>query len=270
MCSLAGHLKKAWHNRFMEVARIAVISCTHSPHTPPETHDWVLRQLQEIRPTHFGHLGDLFDAEAASVHAQDSVHELEYEYEHAANFLRSVREVLPPDCRRWINKGNHDSNIEAADPRRIPKALRSLVHWSKHPKYGEEFNRWNWVEYEKSKRGTYCIGPCVFYHGFDCGLNSDETEGIQMLMATGGHSWRIAIRGHTHRPVDPTQMFKTKKTPLPWWYMNVGTCGPLKPDYMSRKDTGLWGSAIGVIECKLERPSRYAAKEFDAHLLRMN
>ena len=253
------------------IARIAVISCTHSPFTPPETERWLLDRLSEIRPTHFGHLGDVFDAEAASVHASsaETEHCLEDEYEHAAGFLSRVRDVVGPDCKRWINKGNHDANIEARDPRRIPKSLRSLVHFMSHPEFGEEFRRWHWVEYEKSKRGTFQIGPCVFYHGFDCGLSSDEIEGMQMMNATGAHAWRLAVRGHTHRPIDPTQMYRTKKCSLPWWYMNVGTCGPLKPDYMLRKDTSLWGSSIGVIECTTKRPSRFTSREFDAHLVRM-
>ena len=231
----------------------------------------MLDRLSEIRPTHFGHLGDVFDAEAASVHASsaETEHCLEDEYEHAAGFLSRVRDVVGPDCKRWINKGNHDANLEARDPRRIPKSLRSLVHFMSHPEFGEEFRRWHWVEYEKSKRGTFQIGPCVFYHGFDCGLSSDEIEGMQMMNATGAHAWRLAVRGHTHRPIDPTQMYRTKKCSLPWWYMNVCTCGPLKPDYMLRKDTSLWGSSIGVIECTTKRPSRFTSREFDAHLVRM-
>ena len=254
-------------------ARIAVISCSHSPFTPPETEDWLLNQLSEIRPTHFGHLGDVFDSVAASVHSDSSeaAHTLEDEYEHAAGFLSRIREVVGPDCKRWINKGNHDANLEAADPRRIPKDLRSLVHFMNHPEFGQEFRQWEWLPYVKNVRGCKQIGPCIFYHGFDCSLSSDELEGLEMRNACGAYSHRLTVRGHTHRPLEPTQSMRTKKVPLPHWYMNVGTCGPVDPPpkYMERKSTALWGSAIGVIECKVQKPSRIASKAFDAHLVRM-
>jgi predicted phosphodiesterase len=48
-------------------AKIAVISCTHSPFTPEKTHEWILQELSGIPDiTHFGHLGDVFEAGAAS------------------------------------------------------------------------------------------------------------------------------------------------------------------------------------------------------------
>ena len=47
-------------------AKIAAISCTHSPFTPPETQKWVLDTLSNISGlTHFGHLGDVFESSAA-------------------------------------------------------------------------------------------------------------------------------------------------------------------------------------------------------------
>ena len=253
-------------------ARIAVISCTHAPHTPRKTQEWVLKQLEEIKPTHFGHLGDVFDSAAASVHSDSSEvsHDLEEEYAHAAKFLAEIRKVVGPDCVRWINRGNHDSNIEAADPRRIPKGLRSLVHWMNHPVHGEEFRQWEWLPYVKSARSCKQIGPCIFYHGFDVSLSSDELEGLEMRNLCGGYSHRLTVRGHTHRPLDPVQSMRTKKVPLPHWYMNVGTCGPLKPQYMERKSTAMWGAAIGVIDCSLKRPGRITTKEFEARLVRMD
>ncbi len=253
-------------------AKIAVISCTHSPFTPAKTQEWVLEQLSKIPDlTHFGHLGDVFEAGAASVHASASEYEhtLEDEYEHAANFLKSIREELPADCRRWINTGNHDDNLLTKDPRRVPKTLRKLVDWRNHPDFGQEFNEWTWVPYEKSPKGVYRVGQCHFYHGFDCSVASDELEGLQILNHCGWVPFSLTVRGHTHRPVPPTQSKRTSKIPLPFWYSNVGTCGPLQPEYMKRRDCSQWGSAILVVECIWDRPSRLNGRCWEAELVRM-
>lgn len=251
-------------------AKIAVISCTHSPFTPAETQRWLLDQLANIPDlTHFGHLGDVFEAGAASVHANEFDHSLSDEFKHAANLLTSIRDVLPKDCIRWINIGNHDDNLIARDPRRIPKSLRGLVDWKSHPEYGQEFRQWCWVPYEKSNRGVYRVGQCHFYHGFDSAMNSDELEGLQMLGSCGWIPFSLTVRGHTHRPIPPTQCKRTSKIPLPFWYSNVGTCGPLKPDWAKRKDTSMWGSAILIAECLRDRPSRLNGRCWEAELIRM-
>ena len=254
-------------------AKIAVISCTHSPFTPPATVEWLLSTLSNIEGlTHFGHLGDVFEASAASVHPHEHNHTLEDEYEHAAGLLSSIRGVLPPSCEAWVNKGNHDANLESQDPRRVPLALRSLTHWMNHPIYAHEFRRWEWLPYSKDRKGVKHIGQCAFYHGFDVGMNSDELEGLQMMNAMGEaqrQTFRLMVRGHTHRPTPPTQMKRTSKIPLPYWYANVGTCGDLSPKWMSRKDTSLWGSALLVVECRIDRPTRLVGQCWDAELIRM-
>ena len=220
-------------------AKIAAISCTHSPFTPPETQEWLLSQLSNIPDlTHFGHLGDVFEAGAASVHANEFDHSLQDEYEHAHNLLQS-------------------------------KSLRNLVDWNAHPEYGKEFRDWCWVPYEKSRKGVFRVGQCHFYHGFDSAQNSDELEGLQILGACNWVPFSLTVRGHTHRPVQPTQCRRTAKIPLPFWYSNVGTCGPLKPDYMKRKDTSQWGTAIIVVECLWDRPSRLNGRCWNAELIRM-
>lgn len=79
------------------LAKIAVISCTHCPFMPPETKDWVLNTLSDIKGlTHFGHLGDLHEASAGSVHPNEDTHTLEDEYEASHNLLSSLRAVVPP------------------------------------------------------------------------------------------------------------------------------------------------------------------------------
>ena len=253
-------------------AKIAVISCTHSPFTPAETEEWVLQQLSDIPDlTHFGHLGDVFEAGAASVHASSAEYEhtLQDEYEHAASFLGRVRSVLPRDCHRWINTGNHDDNLLTRDPRRIPKSLREMIDWRNHPDYGAEFRQWCWLPYEKTKRGVFRVGQCHFSHGFDAAVSSDELEGLQVIGSCGWVNHSLSVRGHTHRPVGPTQCKRTAKIPLPYWYANVGTCGPLSPDWAKRKDTSQWQSAMLVVECYWDKPSRLNGKCWDASLIRM-
>jgi len=253
-----------------KIAKIAVISCSHAPFTPPETRRWILDTLSDIPDlTHFGHLGDVFEGAAASVHPNEFTHDLEEEFEKGANFLESLRDVLPHDCNRWINTGNHDDNILAQDPRRVPKALRSLTDWKEHPKFGREFKEWMWLPYEKTKAAVYRVAQIHFWHGFDVGMNSDELEGIQMISLCGWIPHALAVRGHTHRPIPPTQAMKTRRIPLPYWYANVGTCGPLNPTWARRKDTSQWGTAILLIDTIWDKPSRLTGKCWNAELITM-
>ena len=54
----------------MSRAKILALSCTHAPFTPARTIEWLLgvSEREAKDGTHFIHLGDLFDASAASVH----------------------------------------------------------------------------------------------------------------------------------------------------------------------------------------------------------
>ena len=133
-----------------DYAKIVAISCTHSPHTPPETHKWILDNLDKLDGvTHFVHCGDVFDAAAASVHPDECDHTLMDEYRHAAAFMKSIREALPDSCRMVVCEGNHDDNIRRADPRRIPKGLREACDWM-NTEYASEFKQWHWRPYIKS------------------------------------------------------------------------------------------------------------------------
>ena len=259
------------HCRYTNVdtARIAAISCSHSPFTSPVAHARLMELLDEVGPTltHFVHCGDLLEAAAASVHAGEHDHTLADEFEHASNFLRSIREALPESCRLiWMN-GNHDDNIFKRDPRRIPKALRDMIEIGRDSRW-PEFSKWAQYPYAKNQRGQVQIGQVVFFHGFDAGQTSDELEALQFNNITGGHSHRLFVRGHTHRPIPPTQCYRTRKVPLPYWYANVGTLGPLTPEWASRLDTSAWGAACLIAETKTDRPNRLCSKNWEAELVR--
>jgi hypothetical protein len=187
--------------------------------------------------------GDLFDANAASRHPNAHDVPLEDEYASGAGLLRSLREAVPYRCSyRWL-LGNHEDNILVLDERRIDKRLTSLVHWNKSP-FKDEFRRWDQIPYVKAPEGCDQLGQVIFTHGFDCGVTSDDLEALQFSYFLGGRAHRLCIRGHTHHPVAVTRCDRTRTVPLPYWYANAGTLGPLQPLYMTRKSAFRWGPAI--------------------------
>lgn len=251
--------------------RIVAISCTHAPFTPPSTVKWLCDTISDLKGIDwFVHLGDLFEAGAASVHASSAEysHTLEDEYQFGHNFLKSIRECLPRRAHTLCHLGNHDDNILTQDPRRVPSQLRSLVDWRKHEKYGKEFNRWIWKPYVKGKDGVSSFGQIRLIHGFDAGANSDELEGLQIANMFGGEANQLVVRGHTHRPMDVTQAKRTARIPLPYWYANVGTSGPLQPSWMMRKDTSQWGTALIVIDAVVDY-RHGGGRQWDARLVKM-
>jgi len=249
----------------MDTAKFVAISCVHVPHHSEPAKDWLISRLEEIKPTHFVLLGDLFDAAAVSVHSDEFYQSLEDEYEAGAKYLADIRKALGSDTKLVWCLGNHDDNIQAKDPRRTNVGQRSLLHWNKHREFGDEFLKWKQIPYIKSPRGVYRLGPVRFYHGFDAGANSDELETLQMAYAMGDQANSLWIRGHSHRPTPHImQCQRTQKILLPWFYANAGTMGPLTPDYMTRRDSSRWDHALVTGECSLSSPRRPSRKDWSA------
>jgi hypothetical protein len=92
----------------------------------------------------------------------------------------------------------------------------------------------------------------VFSHGWDAGTNSNQTEAIQAQSLLGGRPHLLCVRGHTHRPLQPTQIFRGP-LPLPLWCANTGHMGPKQPPYMLRKDVSRWGHGLLLAETLLSR-----------------
>ena len=250
----------------MKTAKFLAFSCVHAPDTSASGRAWLISKIEEHKPSHLILLGDLLDAEAASVHPGECDHDLNDEYAFAHAFLQDCRDAAGSAHLVWT-LGNHDDNILRADPRRIPANLRSLVHWNQHRVFGDGFRAWKQYSYIKSPKAVYSLGQVMFFHGFDCGVNSDELEGLQMNYATGGHPWRLSVRGHTHRPVGVCQAKRSQKVLLPHYYANAGAIvyGDKQPEYMYRKDVTQWGAAVVVGEVNLEkRVSRATAPEWSA------
>lgn len=229
--------------------KVVAFSCLHSPFTRRDAFAWLISIIRKERPTHIVNLGDWLEADAASVHPDEHQHTLDDEYRVAASQSAQIRKAAPKASLTWL-LGNHDDNLQIKDARRIPKQLREALHWNNSRAYGDEFRAWKQVPYEKSKHGCIHIGPITLLHGFDCGQNADQREAIEFAMMTGGQPGRLFVRGHTHRPVRVTQCQWNANTLLPWWYANVGTLGPLKPQYAMRRNTTRWGAACLVAEVK--------------------
>lgn len=255
-----------------EYARFAAISCTHCPYQSDRAIDNLLRELKGQKLTHFIHLGDVIDAEAASVHADDpSTHTLHEEYLMASKMLGKIRGGLPDDCKLILLDGNHDDNVQRSDTRRIQPDLRELCNPRKMDGVKDEYLKWKHVPYRLGSVGCYQLGGVIFSHGFGTGSNSDELEAIQMAMLCGGHAHRLVVRGHTHRPVPPTQCKRSSRIKLPWWYANVGMMAfDKRPSYTNRFDIQEWGRAVLFGECLLGRVGRMGKDNWKANLVQLN
>ncbi len=228
-------------------ARIIAFGCVHAPFTPADSAALAIAAVKDAKPTHIVCTGDLFEAAAASVHEDEHQHDLLAEYLAASTFLEVIEAAAPRNVVKSWTLGNHDDNIQRQDARRIPKGLRASSAWMNSP-YSGVFGKWRQYPYVKDRRGVCSIGPVHFYHGFDFSANSDNTECVQMRNAIDAPPGDLFVRSHTHRPIHPTRCMMRPSVPLPWWYMNVGTLGPLKPQYMERRDTALWGAGVALIE----------------------
>lgn len=254
-----------------ETSRWAAISCLHAPFENKKSLGRLLDRLASGGPygplTDFVVLGDLFESAAASVHPEEHDHTLADEYEAGSAILTKISGLLPKKCRLHWCLGNHDDNLQTGDSRRTDWRTRDLIHWNQS-EWGDVFKRWTQYPYLKpsihSQKGCLQIGQCIFMHGYDAGQNSDELEGLQAAYACGGHAHRLIVRGHTHRPRHVTQCKRSAKVLLPYWFANAGTLGPLQPRYMARKDVTQWHPAVVWGECKVNTPSRFASKEWDA------
>lgn len=248
----------------MSKFKALVWCCEHHPYMSQKAQARILRLVRETQGlTHLIRLGDVFEAAAASRHSDEHEHTLNDEYEAAGRFTANLNEAAPKLRKVWT-LGNHDDNLQAKDARRIPKTLRDLSHWNAHAKWGSAFREWQQIPYVKAREGIFRLGNVLFFHGFDAGSNSDETEGLQAAYLCGGHGNLLSVRGHTHRPLPPTPARKSRTVPLSHHYMNVGTVGPLKPNYARRLSTIEWGFGAAIIEGST-RPS--LSRNWSAQLL---
>ena len=255
-------------------AKFCAISCTHCPYQSERAIDNLLKELKIRKPQVFVHCGDLVDADgSASVHANDpSQHTLFEEFSIATNMLKRIRKVLPADCELILLDGNHDDNIQRADSRRIPKDLRELCDPRRMEGVKDEFKLWKHVPYRHGKVGTYRLGNIIFAHGFAAGTNSDELEAIQLASdCHGALANQLVIRGHTHRPLPPTQCKRSAKVKLPLWFANAGYMafgeGNSRAPYTYRFSISEWKHGCIFGETQLGRVGRMGRDSWKAELV---
>ena len=222
----------------------AAISCTHAPLTDMDALEWACTRLSQIKPDVLVHLGDLHEMASASKWPSEYDWTLADEYRFANQVLAKLRKASGAE-RCVFLPGNHDDNLYQVG--RVKAELRGLVSW-REPQYetGEWLNKELLTEWDISAKYEYCrrngvfrIGQVTFGHGFEAAQNADEFHSINL-----GCPYGLYIGGHTHRPCGVTQAMRTQAVPLPYWYCNAGTLGPLKPPYMARKRTQKWGQGL--------------------------
>lgn len=231
------------------------LSDTHCPHTPLDTWRWALDHITDRQPDYVVFGGDLLEATAASRFPHEEEHSLLDEYRFARARIRELLDAAP-NAQHVFIEGNHDHNLRA--PNRIPRDIRELLDYRNHI---ADLRHFRFIPYINNPDGCFYLGPVTFLHGFASGATSGVTEGI-----IHGVPYGLSVRGHTHRPKPVTQIRKSAALPLPYWYANSGTLGPLKPDYANRLNTSEWAAGITVGSARMGR-RHYSRKQWEGELI---
>lgn len=240
--------------------------CVHVPLHDRNATARLCDRISTYRPAVVVCLGDLFEADAASRWPSERPWSLEDEYRAANALLRDIRRAAPNATRVFL-PGNHDDNILAWA--RLPQKVRDLCDWRRrlHGADGAWINEELLTRWRRPARYLYCrrrgvwrIGQVTFAHGYETGINGDETHSILLGVPNG-----LYVGAHTHRPTPVTQAKRTGTVPLPYWYCNVGCLRDLKPPYVARRRTHAWGHGWVVGEAMPVRSWR-ASREWSASL----
>lgn len=206
----------------------------------------MLVQIASYRPDVIVHLGDGHEASGASVHPNEERFTLQEEYAAHNKLLEDIRKAATHKGRRTTRlvflPGNHDDNILAAC--RIESKVRALCDYRLHEPELENWEQPCEYVYDR-RRGTFKIGQVTFAHGFEAGMGGGKFQSVLLGMPFG-----LTVTGHTHRPEHVTQAMMTQAVPLPYWWANAGCMRDLKPDYVKRKRTHMWGQAVVVGEAE--------------------
>lgn len=222
--------------------KFLAFSCPHVPYLDKYALDRLMKAISEHKPDLIVHLGDGHEASAASRFDEESEHSLQEEFAQHDGFLAKIRKQAKPGTRLVFLLGNHDDNILSWG--RIDKRVRGLcnfVEWEHELKSGA----WQMPlkRYEFHRSGVYRVGPVCFGHGWKHGVTADEHHAILLADPFG-----LYVGGHTHKPTPVTQCYKTRLTPLPFWYANTGCLRNMNPEYILRKQSNLWGQGCVVGE----------------------
>lgn len=251
------------------IKRWLAFGCTHAPLHDEDAIEFVCEQIEEHQPDVVVHLGDLFEADAASRWPSEYQFTLEDEFRAADEVLRHIRGAKP-DARRVYIPGNHCDNLGRAQ--RIPVKHRSLVQLDKHP----ELNRELLTHWERPAKYVVCpeassyrLGQVVFAHGVKANETADNWHAHFYC-----HDFGLYVGAHTHRPTSPTQAKIGRSDYVNRWHANAGCTREMDPEYAKRSDTRRWGQAVVVGEAderalsKAPRRSRCWAAE--TRIFKMN
>lgn len=236
-------------------ARWVALGDTHCPFQNDKLMSRAYDLVRDYQPDVVVFLGDLLEADAASQWGNESNHTMDDEIDAAREIVSSLMDSGGPNCQYVFCEGNHDNNIRRKG--RLDRKIRSLLDYRKHI---PELAGWTWIPYEFHSSQVFRLGQVTFAHGW-----KTDTKGSAKEAATLGVPYGLYVRGHSHRPRHPEQVWLSTDTPLPYWRANPGTLGPLNPPYMERKSTHLWGSGVLTGASKVGR-SHYSKPQWEAQL----
>jgi hypothetical protein len=245
----------------MAMFRAVAFSCLHAPITHKGYFDWLIRQIEEFRPTHIYNLGDWLEGLAATRHVKDPRHnwDAQDELDALLEQHRAIRDAAPDAKLTWL-WGNHDDNLLGVHGDRLDPALRRLINNSGALK--EVRDSWLLKPYRHSTRAY--LGQLSFGHGCSIGNASGKDEAYSY-----GVPYGLDVRGHTHRP-EPVTQARERQALLPFHYCNVGTGADWsKMHYMDRNSMVMWGRGMlkAEVSCSGEGRQVQARKNWDAEVL---
>jgi predicted phosphodiesterase len=224
----------------MKATKFLAFSCPHCPLEDRAAVDWMIGRIEDEKPDVIVHLGDGHEADSASKWPAENDWEIRDEWESHNGFLERVRKAYPK-ARRVFLPGNHDDNF--AQIGRIDNRVRNALHYRDHEPALAHWEQPAPYVYCRRK-GVFRIGQVTFAHGYECGANSDEMQSILLGVPFG-----LFVSGHTHRPTPLVgRARRSANVPLPYWFANAGCLRDLKPAYMQRKRSHLWGQGVVIGE----------------------
>ncbi|MEO1279549.1 MAG: metallophosphoesterase [Planctomycetota bacterium] len=252
----------------MKNARALVFGDMHVPYHSERWFGWLFDLIEDWNPTHLICDGDALEASPPSTHAHESSSTAEDEFREAERYLSALAEIRPNTKRVWLH-GNHDHRYLEADPRRVPKAYRSLCNWNRiAPRLAE----WQQVPYGHDGKCCYQLGQLVVRHGVKVGSGAIR-EDHEFNHMTGGYAHRLFVSGHTHTSEAPHQLKiggASNGVESNVWRANTGTLADvdkLNEAYANRFSTYRWGPAVLLWEGRIGRAC-LPGREWDAELRR--
>jgi hypothetical protein len=249
-----------------KTARLAIFGDPHVPYHSEANLAWLRKEVGGFKPTHLICTGDVMEASPPSVHPHESTMTAEEEFLAAERYLSALAEVTTHAKLVWC-LGNHDHRYFEDDPRRVPKAYRSLCDWNR---IAPGLRAWQQVPYGHGPDCCYQVGQVVVRHGVKTGTGARK-EDWEFNHMVGGHGHRLHVSGHLHKPEPPHELLigsQVSGVPSGIYRANTGTMADVdKLTYACKCRTFDWGPAVLLVECRVGRHT-WPGKEWDAEMRR--